>query len=104
MLTTLLHHWVNQILSEPMQKELFEIKNFDVVWLPRAYVLTLILETRPGKQECLGKPLIQSNSQQIVWLEELLTMSQFKKSLLNALQLTMTYIETEDSLRGSFCW
>ena len=53
--------------------------------------------TRPGKQECLGKPLIQSNSQQFVWLEELLTMSQFKKCLMNALQLTMTHIETEDS-------
>ena len=87
----------NQILLEPIQKELFEIKDFDVVWLPRAHALTLILEKRPGKQECLGKPLMQSNSQQFVWLEELLTMSQFKKSLMNALQLTMTYIETEDS-------
>ena len=93
----------NQILLEPIQKELFEIKDFDVVWLPRAYALTLILEKRPGKQERLGKPLIQSNSQQFVWLEELLTMSLFKKSLMNALQLTMTYIETEDSLRGSCC-
>ena len=47
---------------------------------------------------------MQSNSQQFVWLEELLTMSQFKNFLMNALQLTMTYIETEDSLRGSCCW
>ena len=70
MLTTLLNHWsstmANQILSEPIKEELFEIKDFDVVCLPRAYVLTLILGTRPGKQECLGKPLIQSNSQQFV--------------------------------------
>ena len=94
----------NQILSEPIQKELFEIIDFDVVWLPRAYALTLILETRLGKQECLGKPLIQSNSQQFLWLEDLLAMSQFKKSLMNALQLTMTYIETEDSLSDSCCW
>ena len=93
----------NQTLSEPIQKELFVIKDFDVVWLPRVYALTLILETRPGKQECLGKLLIQSNSQQFVWLEELRTVSQFKKSLMNALQLTMTCIESEDSLRGSCC-
>ena len=93
-LATLLNHWsstmANQILSEPIQKELFEIKDFDVVWLPRACVLTL---KRPGEQEFLGKPLIQSNSQQFVWLEELLTMSQFIKSLMNAPQLTTTYIE-----------
>ena len=60
MLATLLNHLVkylaNQILSEPIQKELFDIKVFDVVWLPRAYVLTLILGKRPGKQEFLGKP------------------------------------------------
>ena len=93
----------NQMLSEPIQKELFEIKDFDVVWLPRANVLTLILVKRPGKQEFLGKPMIQSNSQQFVWLEGLLTMSQFKKSVMNAKQLTMTYIETEDFLRGSCC-
>ena len=54
----------SQMLSEPIQKELYQIKDFDVVSLPRAYALTLILETRPGKQECLEKPLIQSNSQQ----------------------------------------
>ena len=46
----------NQTLSEPIQKELFEIKDFDMVWLPKAYVLTLILGTRPGKQ-VLGKTL-----------------------------------------------
>ena len=75
-----------------------------MVWLPRVYALRLILETRLGKQDCLGKLWIQSNSQQFVWLEELRTVSQFKKSLMNALHLTMTYIETEDSLRGSCCW
>ena len=90
----------NQIWLEPVQKELFEIKDLDVVWLPRAYAWTLILEKRPGKQECSGKPKIQSNNQQFVWLEELLTMSQFKKSLMNALQLTMTYIEN----RGFSPW
>ena len=52
----------------------------------------------------LGKHWIQSNSQQFVWVKELRTVSQVKKSLMNALQLTMTYIETEDSLRGSCCW
>ena len=48
----------NRILSEPIQKKHFETKDFDVVWLPRAYAMTLILETRPGKQECLGKTLV----------------------------------------------
>ena len=43
-------------MSEPIQKELFEIKDFDVVWLPRVHALTLILETRPGKQ-VVGKTL-----------------------------------------------
>ena len=56
------------------------------------------------KQECLGRPLTPSNSQQYVWLEELQTVSQFKTSLLTALQVTMTYIETVDSLRDSCCW
>ena len=46
------------------------------------------LDTDPGdaswKTGVLGKPLIQSNSQQFVWLEELLTLSQFKESLMNA--------------------
>ena len=47
----------NQILSEPIQKELFEIKDFDVVWLPRVYVLTLLLAKRPGKTGVLGETL-----------------------------------------------
>ena len=46
------------------------------------------------KTGVLGKTLIQSNSQEFVWLGELLTMSRLKKSLMHALQLTMTYIET----------
>ena len=60
----------NQTLSEPIQKELSEIKDFDVVLLPRASVLTLILGTRPGKQECLEQHWIPSNRQQYVWLGE----------------------------------
>ena len=46
----------NQTLSEPIQKELFEIKDFDVVWLPRAYVSTLILEKRPGNMSSWENP------------------------------------------------
>ena len=65
----------NQTLSEMIQKELFDIRGFDVDLLPRGSVLTLILGTRPGKQKCLGKHWIPSNSQQYVWLEELLTVS-----------------------------
>ena len=93
----------NPTLSETFQKELFEIMGFDVVWLPRAYVSTLILVKRPGKHEVLENPLIQSNSQQFVWLEGLLTVFRFKKSLMNALKLTLTDIETMDSLHGSCC-
>ena len=71
-LNTLLNHRI-QALSEPIQKEPFEIRGFDVVLLPRASVLTLLLEARPAKQECLGERWIPSNRQQYVWLEELLT-------------------------------
>ena len=64
MLNTLLNHWIkyygNQTVPEPIQKELFEIRGFDVVLLPRVSVFTLILVTRPGKQECLGKHWIPS--------------------------------------------
>ena len=84
----------NQTLSEPNQKELFEIRGFDVVLLPRVSVLILIT----------GNHWIPSNSQQYVWLEDLLTVSQFKISLMTALLLTMTYIEIEDALCGSCCW
>ena len=75
-----------------------------MVLLPRVSVLTLMLETSPGKQECSGKHWVPSNSQQFVWLEELRTVSQFRKSLMNAPLLTMTHIETEESLRGSCYW
>ena len=50
-----------------------------MVWLSRGHALTSILETRLGKQECLGKLWIPSNSQQFVWLEELQTVSRFNK-------------------------
>ena len=87
MLATLLDHWVKYygkpdiVRTDP--EGAFR-EDFHVVWLSRAYVLTLILGKRPGKQEFLGKLLIQSNSKQFVWLEELLTVSRFKKSLMNA--------------------
>ena len=50
-------------------------------------------------QECMGKHWIPSNRQQHVWLEELLTVSQFKKSSMSARLFTMTCIEIVDSLR-----
>ena len=108
MLNTLLNQWIkyygkpNIVRTDP--EGAFDIRGFDVVMLPRVSVLTLGLGTRPGKQERLGKHWVPSNSQQYVWLEELLTVSQFKKSLVNALRLTMTHIEIEDTLRGSCCW
>ena len=86
----------NQTLSAPIQKELFEIRGFNVVMLPRVSVMALIQMTRLAKQECLGKHWIPSNRQQCVWLEELLTVSQFKKSLMSALLLTTTCIGIEE--------
>ena len=89
MLDTLLNHSVEYhgkpdiVRTDP--EEAFRDQGF---WLPRENALTLILETRPGKQECLGKLQKKSNAQQFVWLEELQTVSQFKKPLMNALQLT----------------
>ena len=59
--------------------------------------------THLGKQECLGRRWIQSDSQQFVWLEELQTVFTVQEILMNVRQLTMTFIETEDSLRGSCC-
>ena len=47
----------NQTLSETIQKELVEIKDFDVVWLLRAYVSTLILGEETWKTVVLGKTL-----------------------------------------------
>ena len=61
MLATLLNHGVKYygkpdiVRTDP--EELFEIKGFDVIWLPRAFVSTSILGKRPGKQEFLGKTL-----------------------------------------------
>ena len=54
-------------------------------------------------QECMGKHWIPSNKQQHVWLEELLTVSQFKKSSMSARLFTKTCIEILDSLRGRCC-
>ena len=108
MLAALLNHWVKYYGKPDIVRTDPEVAFGDqvsyVVWLPKAYVSTSILVKRPGKQEFLGKHVIQSNSQQFVWLEGLLTVSRFKKSLMNALQLTMTNIETVDPLRGSCCW
>ena len=47
----------SQTLSEPIQKELFEIRGFDVVLLPRISVLTLILGDASWKTGVLGKTL-----------------------------------------------
>ena len=106
-----IHCWItgssavaNQTFSEPIQKGSLSRSGVSKVLLPRVSALTLILETRPGKQECMGKHWIPSNSVQYVRPQELLTVSQFKKSLMNALRLTMTHIEIEASLRGSRCW
>ena len=102
MLATLLNHWTKYfgkpdiVRTDP--EGAFRDQGF------RRCLATSILGKRPGKQEFLAKPLTQSNSQQFVWLEGLMTVSRFKKSLMNALQLTMTHIETVDSLRGSCCW
>ena len=81
---TLLNHWIKyygkpNIVRTPIQKELFEIRGFNVVMLPRVSVMTLIQMTRLAKQECLGKHWIPSKRQQCGWLEELLTASQFKE-------------------------
>ena len=56
------------------------------------------------KYLCLEKKQIPSNKQQYVWLEELLTVSQFQKSSMSAPLLTTTCSDIEDSLRGSCCW
>ena len=108
MLNTLLNHWVkyygepDNVRTDP--EEAFRDQGFRRGLGAKSIRLdTDILETRPGKQKSLGKLLIQSNGEQFVWLEELWTVSEIKKSLMNALQLTMTYIETEDSLRGNCC-
>ena len=101
MLNTVLNHWMNYygkpntVKTDPTRSCCHEYPS----------VLTVILWTRLGKLECWGKQWIPSNRQQHVWLEELLTVSQFKKSSKSALPLTTTCCtEIEDSLRGSCCW
>ena len=71
MLNTLLNHWI-KCYGKPnivrTDKEgAFRDQGFRVVLMTRVYVLTLILVTRPGKQECFGKHWIPSSSQQYVW-------------------------------------
>ena len=92
MLATLLNHWVKYygkpdiVRTDP--EGAFSRSRISTWFGSQEHTSsTLILGKR---QEFLGKPLTQSNSQHFVWLEELLTMSQFKKSLMNALQHTMT--------------
>ena len=108
MLRTLLNQWIqhygkpNSVRTDPERS--VRDQEFRRGLPARVSVLTLILGTRPGKQECSGKHWVPSNSQQHVWLEKLLTVSQFRKSLMNAPLLTMTRIEIKDSLRGSCCW
>ena len=108
MLTTLLNQWVKYygkpVIVRTDPEGAFRDRGFRRGLAVKRKRLDIDPRDASWKTGVLGKPLIQSNSQQFVWLEELLTMSQFKKSFMNALQLTMTYIETEDSLRGSCCW
>ena len=105
MLNTLLNHWIkhcgksNIVRTDPE----FRDQGFRRGLAAKSSASTLILGARPGKQECMGKHWILSNSQQHGWLGKLLTVSQFTKSLMNTLRLTMTHIEIEDSLRGSCC-
>ena len=68
------------------ERGFFEIKDLDVV-------LADVLVTRLGKQACSSK------IQQFVRLEKLLTVSQFKKSLMDAPRPTMTFIEIEDVVK-----
>ena len=108
MLNTLLNHWIKYCgnpnsSQNRSSKELFEIKGFHVVLLPRLSVLTLILGTRPGQLEWEKHEQL-SGKQQYVLLEELLSVSQFKKSLTQTQLLTTTCIEIDDSLRGTCCW
>ena len=107
---TLLNHWIKYYGKPITVRTDPEVAFRDqgvstVVLLPRVSALDIDLGD-PSWQtgsawEVTGYP---SNSQQYVWLEELLTVSHFKKSLMNSPRLTMTYNEIEDSLRGSCCW
>ena len=49
----------NQTLSERIQKELFAIRGFDVVLLPRAFDRTLVLVTRLGTLETIKQAAIR---------------------------------------------
>ena len=101
MLNTLLHHWVKYCGKPDIVRTDLERAFRDQGYRRGLAAKSIRLDIDPGDASWKTGVL---NSLQFVWLEELLTMSQFKKSLMNALQLTMTYIETEDSLRGSCCW
>ena len=106
MLATQLNHWVKNYGKPDIVRTDPEGAFRDQGFRRGLAAKSIRLDIDPGeaswKTGVLGKTTI--NSQQFVWLEELLTVSRFKKSLMNALQLTMTYIETVDSLRGSCCW
>ena len=108
MLNTLLHHWIkyygkaNIVSTDP--EGAFRDQGFRRGLAAKS----IRLDNAPGdaswKTGVLGKTLGTIDRHQYVWLEELLTVSQFQKSLMDALRLTMTYIEIEDSLRGSCLW
>ena len=84
-------------LSEPIQKELFEIKAFDVVLLPRVSVFTLILGTRPGEQGVLWKTLDTIKQSAI-------RVARRTPDSVTSQESLVTYFEIEDSLCGSCCW
>ena len=96
--------WQTRYLSEPIQKELFEIKDFDVVWLPRAYMLTLILGTRPGNRGAWETP----------WFNQTVSNSCGSKNswqCLNSRNLWWMHCSSQWSTskprvlaRGSCCW
>ena len=109
MLATLLNYWVKYYGKPDIVRTDPEGAFRDQGFRRGLAAKSIRLDIDPGNASWKNmssweNPLIQPNSQQFVWLEGLLTVSRFKKSLMNALPLTVTYIETEDSLRGSCCW
>ena len=72
MLATLLNHWVKYygkpdiVRTDP--EGAFRDRGFRRGLAAKSIRLDIDPGKRPGKQEFLGKPLIQSNSQQFVWL------------------------------------
>ena len=56
MLNTLLDHWVNYFLSEPIPREFFEIRDFDVVYIARTRELS---ELEPELEPELSKPELE---------------------------------------------